>query len=67
MKKPKCDGCAFSVIYTPVKMVTDDDGMGVSFLHGECRRNPPTRSGFPETSKNGWCGEFVSKAAKQWT
>lgn len=33
----------------------DNDGMSP---YGVCRKNPPTGSGWPRTSRKDWCGEY---------
>ena len=39
----------------------DNDGMSP---YGVCRKNPPTGSGWPRTSRKDWCGQFGGNAAR---
>lgn len=38
----------------------DNDGMSP---YGVCRKNPPTGSGWPRTSRKDWCGEWCAWVA----
>ena len=47
VKDSACKDCLF---FNPDR---DDEQMG------ECRRQPPTRDGWPSTGIRDWCGEFL--------
>ena len=36
---------------------------GVVSGYGSCKRNPPTKSGYPHTNMDDWCGEGQRKSS----